>query len=217
MAKKNNISKKLIIFSKAPVNGLVKTRLIPSLGKDKATQLHRYMLNQTVLMACSLENTETELHCTPDTKHDFFKILAGKHNIKLLPQLGSDLGEKMSHAMKAGLDSAQQCIIIGTDCPSMNPAYIEQAFHKLLSNDVVIGPAKDGGYVLIGAQNHNHQMFNDINWSTSEVLKKTVKNLDHLGWKYHKLETLPDVDNHEDLSHLSTQYLHDAFSRDLKR
>ena len=203
--------KKLIIFSKAPIAGQVKTRLIPTLGIDKATQLHRHMLEQTVAMASGLEGINCELHCSPDINDDFFTYLSKTYQLDLLPQQGAQLGDKMAHAMETALNTSRQCIIIGTDCPMINESYIYTAFQQLDNSDVVLGPALDGGYVLIGGKVFDYQLFNDVTWSTSEVLNQTLKNINHLQLKYHKLDTLSDVDTHEDLKQLSTQYLHNAF------
>jgi len=203
--------KKLIIFSKAPLPGQVKTRLIPALGIDKATQLHRYMLEQTVAMTSRLQDINCELHCAPDTNDVFFQYLSEKYQTHLVPQQGEQLGEKMANAMRAVLDTSLQCVIIGADCPMINESYIYQAFQQLGSSDIVLGPAKDGGYVLIGSKFFDYQLFSDVSWSTPEVLKQTIKNINHLNLKYHKLDTLSDVDTGEDLNHLSTQYLHNAF------
>ena len=205
-------SKKLIIFSKAPIPGQVKTRLIPALGEIKATQLHKYMLTQTVEMSTHLKDIDCELHCAPNTEHDFFRQLTTQYGIRRQPQHGSHLGEKMAYAMNTALQTHSQCIIIGTDCPHIDTQYIQQGFDQLLDSDVVLGPATDGGYVLIGSKAFDYQLFNDIDWSTSKVLQQTLKNINHLQWKYHKLDTLSDVDTHDDLAHLSSQYLDNAFS-----
>lgn len=204
-------NKTLIIFSKAPISGQVKTRLIPDIGQNKATQLHQYMLEQTVVMASKLKDTSCELHCSPNTEHVFFKHLSEKYNIKLLPQHGVQLGDKMAYAMKNALKESSHCVIIGTDCPFIDDAYIEQAFDALTHSDVVLGPANDGGYVLIGSTIFNTELFSDVSWSTPEVLPQTIKNLNLLQLKYHKLNALTDVDTIEDLEHLSAQYLHNAF------
>jgi len=203
--------KKLIIFSKAPIAGQVKTRLIPSLGIDKATKLHRYMLEQTVIKVSRLNDISCELHCAPDTDHDFFNMLAEKYAIKLVSQQGLDLGERMANAMEVSLKNSSQCIIIGTDCPMMTPSYMQQAFAQLTDTDVVIGPAKDGGYVLIGCKVFNAQIFSQVSWSTTRVFKQTVKNINQLHLKYYKLNTLSDVDIDEDLNHLPSQFLQTAF------
>ena len=203
--------KKLIIFSKAPIPGQVKTRLIPALGIDKATQLHRYMLEQTVAMAFRLQGINCELHGAPDINDVFFKYLSKKYQLDLVPQQGAQLGDKMAYAMKTALNTSLQCVIIGTDCPMINESYIYKAFQQLNSSNIILGPAKDGGYVLIGANVFNDLLFNDVSWSTPEVLKQTIKNINHLNLKYHKLDTLSDVDTDEDLNHLSTQYLNNAF------
>jgi hypothetical protein len=205
-------TQKLIIFSKAPLAGQVKTRLIPALGRSKATQLHRYMLEQTVIMASKLKNIDCELHCAPDTSHSFFNTLANKYSLKLLPQQGAQLGDKMAYAMQAALSNCLHCVIIGTDCPTMNAHYIQQAFTQLRSADVVLGPAKDGGYVLIAAKAFDGRLFSRVSWGTSQVLKQTLKNINQLQLKYHKLNTLSDVDRAEDLAYLPSQYLLKAFS-----
>jgi uncharacterized protein len=204
-------AKKLIIFTKAPIAGQVKTRLIPSIGVDKATKLHKYMLEQTVNKASRLNDINCELHCAPNTDHHFFATLSEKYNIKLVVQQGADLGEKMANAMNVTLETCSQCVIIGTDCPMMSESYLHQAFEQLVDSDIVLGPAEDGGYVLIGSKIFDAQLFANVNWSTPEVLKQTLKNINHLQLKYHKLDTLSDVDTDKDLDHLSTQFLQTAF------
>jgi len=163
-------------------------------------------------MASRLQNIDCELHCSPDTSHAFFNTLANQYSIKLLPQQGAQLGDKMANAMKTALNSGSQCAIIGTDCPSMNASYIQQAFTQLHNSDVVLGPAKDGGYVLIAAKSFDYRLFSRVSWGTSEVLKQTLENINQLQLKYHKLDTLSDIDKGEDLNHLPSQYLHRAFS-----
>lgn len=202
---------KLIIFSKAPEAGKVKTRLIPQLGQHKATQLHQYMLKQTLINASKLHDIHCELHCAGDISHPVLQELSHQYKLPLCQQLGKSLGERMANAMQTALQTETACVIIGTDCPALSSDYINQAFDHLNNNDVVIGPAQDGGYVLIGSKLANREIFNNIEWSSAKVFDQTVKNILQLQLKYYKMNTLSDIDEHIDLNHLSESYLNQAF------
>ena len=110
----------------------------------------------------------------------------------------------MFYALDHALSLAEQVILIGTDCPMINEQFLELAFSSLdADHDLVLGPAQDGGYVLIGANRISSTVFQNIRWSTSCVLEQTLQNIEHIGWKHHLLPTLRDIDTYQDLSELS--------------
>ena len=206
---------KLIIFSKAPIPGQVKTRLTPTLSESSAASLHSYMLEQTVKLAQQSELAPIDLYCSPDTQHTFFNYLQQEYKINLKPQMGMDLGERMFNALNDSLNINLSSILIGTDCPVMQTHYLQQAFEQLETNknDIVIGPVEDGGYALIGGRRINKQLFEDIDWSSERVFTQTIEKINKLNWKYHKLDTLWDLDTPADLQRLSENYLNQISER----
>jgi rSAM/selenodomain-associated transferase 1 len=115
-------------------------------------------------------------------------------------QSGADLGEKMDHAFqKAFSDGYKSICIIGTDCLELTTPILNEAFRKLLTNDIVVGPAKDGGYYLLGMNHPQSSFFQHKKWSTNSVLADTLDDIKLLGLKVWKLPTLTDVDEERDL------------------
>jgi uncharacterized protein len=200
---------KLIVFSKAPTPGQVKTRLTPTLSENDAARLHSHMLEQTIKMAIESKLTSVELHCAPNTDHVFFAYLRKKYSIPLQPQIGTGLGERMFNALSNALNIHSSAVLIGTDCPEMQINYLQQAFDHLETerNDIVIGPVEDGGYVLIGATRIDKQVFEDIDWSTERVFTQSIEKINKLDWKYHKLDPIWDLDTAEDLQRLPENLL----------
>ena len=126
----------------------------------------------------------------------------------LNPQTGTNLGERMSNAFTEALQSSKYALIIGTDCPALTVKHLNQTFEKLNTDfDVVIGPAEDGGYVLIGVRKANKVLFENINWGTEQVFEQTMFNLSMLKWKSYLLDELWDIDTPEDLHRLPENYL----------
>ncbi len=199
---------KLIIFSKAPDPGQVKTRLIPALGETGAAQLHQEMLEQKLRLMTETEIATVELHCAPDRQHPYFRQIASSFNLELYTQTGEDLGERMANALQAALGTHSQAVIIGTDSPPLDLAYVTQAFQALQDGaDVVIGPAADGGYVLLGLNHYSSGLFTNIDWGTNRVCNQTRARLHQLGFTHVELDTLWDVDRPEDLD-LYRKHLH---------
>jgi len=194
---------KLILFSRAPEAGKVKTRLIPALGKQGAAELQQRMSRHIIDQVFQAQFSHIEIQCQPDSKHPFFLHLLTDYCVELNPQKGEDLGKKMAHAMQQALLQYKYVIIIGTDAPVLNNSYMEQAFQKLQSGiDIVLGPAEDGGYVLIGLSRFEADIFNGIDWSTERVLQQTRERIQQANMSYHELSTLWDVDRPADLARI---------------
>ena len=140
----------IAIMAKAPVPGLAKTRLIPAIGAHAAAVLQERLTERSVAMALAADIGAVTLWCTPDTSHASFRELAARLPIALKAQPGGDLGARMLAAIAAG---AGATLVIGTDCPAFTADHLRAAASALHDGaDVVLIPAEDGGYVLIGAR-----------------------------------------------------------------
>lgn len=192
---------RLVVFAKAPVAGDVKTRLIPQIGAENATQLHRLMTINAVKIATDTNVCPVELWCSPDNTHEFFQALKSQFPIALYDQQGKDLGERMFNAATDVLGRAKHVVIIGSDCPQFSRDHLTDAIKSLTieDNDAVLAPAFDGGYVLIGMNKADQRLFDGISWGTSDVLVQTRVALQNMGWCWHELPTLLDVDVKADL------------------
>lgn len=194
LLRKDNV---LIIFAKAPIAGQVKTRLIPDYSAEQANIIHQQLLEYTAAGLSHLKNIEVQLHCAPNQSHNFFQYLKSQYNISLHDQTNGDLGEKMSTALFNALLDYKKVVLIGADIPAIDKDYIQWAFTKLDQNPTVLGPAEDGGYVLVGLTKPQPSMFVGIEWGDVNVLQQTI---DSLSPEIPLLlDTLWDVDRAEDV------------------
>ena len=189
----------LIIFIKNPVKGKVKTRLAATIGDDMALATYRKLLKHTLNIV---------EHVTAD-KFIFFSdsidesIGYANTPVHKVVQSGNDLGEKMKNAFVQFFKSGYKRVsIIGTDCPGISANIFEGAYSKLNNSDVVIGPANDGGYYLLGIKEMHSALFEKIAWSTSTVLHSTIECCNTNNLSYSLLLALSDVDEEKDLVHL---------------
>ena len=184
------------IFAKQPQLGTVKTRLIPMLGIVGATQFyHRLCWQQLQRLDLVVYQDKLQLYAYPHYHHVFFKQCQQTFGCELYSQSGFDLGMKMATALQHGLQSAQRVVLIGTDCPHLDQTYIEHAFQALRHGAaVVLGPANDGGYVLVGMNQTVAPIFTEMPWSTEQLLEQTVRRLQNLRLNYHLLSVLDDID-----------------------
>ena len=161
----------LIVFTRHPQPGKAKTRLIPALGAEGAAELQRRMTLQTVgrAWAFGAASGKTRLIIaheggTPSAMRDWLGPLDYQK------QAPGDLGTRLSQAMlRAHTEGARNIVIIGTDCPDLTEAHLRTAFVMLEDSDIVLGPAQDGGYYLIGLREPQPLLFEAIPWSTGEV------------------------------------------------
>ena len=189
----------VIVFAKSPVSGEVNTRLIPDLGVESATQLQHDLTHERLASLTGSGLCEVVLYCSPDTTDVFFKDCARQYSVELKQQCGVDLGEKMANAIDEQIKDFNSVIVVGTDAPALSCDQIEDAI-KIINdgNDVVIVPAEDGGYVLIG-MNHPHKtLFLSVPWGTDRVMIKTRANGIAAGLKLIELESCWDIDRVED-------------------
>ncbi|MBT8439965.1 MAG: TIGR04282 family arsenosugar biosynthesis glycosyltransferase [Gammaproteobacteria bacterium] len=196
----------ILIFSKAPVAGQVKTRLIPHISARQAAILHETLTRDRLKICASSNLCDVQLWCSPDTCHPFFVDCKQYYEIQLHTQSGRDLGDRMSNALKASLSQYRKTIIIGTDAPALDMATIEMAVEQLDSNDVVLVPAEDGGYVLIGVSSYHDSLLVDVPWGTGNVLTSTVRNIESLNLRCSLLAECWDIDRPKDLERYLTMY-----------
>jgi rSAM/selenodomain-associated transferase 1 len=189
------------VFCKAPVAGKVKTRLMPELTADQAAKVHRQLTYQTLELVTSSKLCPVQLWCTPDIDHPFFVEMAATFPLTLHLQLPGDLGERMHHALQSNNGENRQTLLMGCDCVSLTKNDLSQALNALIANnDIVLAPAEDGGYCLIGVSNVRikKEVFEDITWGTSIVLEQTRHKINTLGLRCLELNTQWDVDFYTD-------------------
>jgi rSAM/selenodomain-associated transferase 1 len=195
---------RIAIMAKAPVAGLAKTRLIPELGAHGAAVLAGRLLERAVETAVGASIGPVSLWTTPDPGHPAFRALAAHHPITLETQPAGDLGARMLAAMIAARGPV---IVIGTDCPALTGDHLRHAARALQDgNDVVLTPAEDGGYVLIGVSRPQPELFAGMIWSTPQVMAETRARIARYALCAHELPTLWDVDEPPDLARLEREF-----------
>lgn len=188
----------ILLFAKYPVPGQVKTRLIPALGATRAARLHRRMTETTLDTAKAAGSSVVV--CAAGAPLRRFRAWLGK-GPAYVRQSDGDLGRRMEDSFdRAFRLGARKAIAIGADVPGITPDLLRKAFEALDFADVVLGPAADGGYYLIGMRQLYRQIFRDIAWGSGEVLSRTREILAANGISYRELPVLSDVDRPEDLS-----------------
>ncbi|OOV88512.1 TIGR04282 family arsenosugar biosynthesis glycosyltransferase [Oceanospirillum linum] len=191
----------IIQFAKEPVEGKVKTRLLGGFKPAETVDLHCELVSVTAEALLSSEAEARQLHIAGNLEHPFLAPFETQ-GFTLIQQVEGDLGQKMLAALNKGLEEFEQVILVGSDCPAISPVIIENAF-SALDNEchLVLNPAEDGGYVLIGC---NHRLpdalFDQVNWGTKTVLSETLSNAASLGLQVGLLPELWDVDYPEDVS-----------------
>jgi len=209
----------LAVAAKAPQPGTVKTRLHSRLSADEATELYRCFLKDTLLLMYSVPKTERVISYTPKGgeryfdgihsgnlgKLEKFGNLGNNGNPRLLPQRGESFGDKLHHAFEElfgeGFDSV---VIIDADSPTLPRAYLTGAFDELArpGERMVLGPAEDGGYYLIGLRRPHRRLFEEITWSSDRVLAETLERAREIDLEVSLLPMWYDVDDSATLERL---------------
>jgi uncharacterized protein len=185
----------ILIFCKAPVAGYVKTRLQAQLGAGQAVAAHLQLTQWTLARTFQLALCQVQLYCAPDIHHAFFKECRDAYALTLMTQQGGDLGHKMLNAFSAALSHYRQAILIGSDCPSFTAVDLREALLALQNGaDVVLAPAEDGGYVLIGLSRPEQILFENIDWGTEHVFQQTLHRCKQAELHTHELTMQWDVD-----------------------
>ncbi len=192
---------RLYLFTRYPTPGRTKTRLIPALGASGAARLHRRLVRQTLETLADFQR-QTNVDCRIRYDGAGAAAMIGWLGLGWCcePQGEGDLGQRMAAAVAADESSGAR-VIIGSDCPGITPAHLDAAFRSLEHHDLVLGPAADGGYWLIGLRHPCPELFVGVNWGTERVLSQTLAIARAQGLRTHLLETLTDIDQPEDLPH----------------
>jgi len=194
---------RMLVFTRAPRAGQVKTRLIPQLGSQGAADFHARLICHCLQMVTRAGLCPVELWCAPSCHDPFFQDCRERYGVVLHEQAQGDLGERMHKALESALAQAEAAILIGTDIPSIEEVDLDAAFQALQQGkDAVVGPAHDGGYYLIGLKQPNRRLFEGINWGTSMVFQSTLARLQQLEMDWLCLRELADVDTPEDYRRL---------------
>ena len=196
-----SLSISLHMLARAPVAGRVKTRMIPALGAQGACDLQQKLLQRALqLPAAGLHERFLWLDDLPTPE---LQELALGLGWTLVEQPSGDLGERMRRIATLGLAESDAVILIGNDCPAIDGDYLQAACSALHEQTVVIGPAEDGGYVLLGLRKIDATLFSGMPWGTERVLDMTLQRLQQLDWSPQLLPALWDVDRPEDLARLA--------------
>ncbi|MFT6844787.1 MAG: rSAM/selenodomain-associated transferase 1 [Flavobacteriales bacterium] len=195
------MSNTLIVFAKTPEWGKVKTRLAATIGNDKALEAYHLLLKHTEAVIAESGIPLSVYFTSKDDKQAYFSSKQIKKHI----QIAGDLGDKMKHAFQEQFDAGHnKVVVIGTDCYELKATHILQAFEELENHDVLLGPANDGGYYLLGCNKFVASLFENIPWSTDTVMQDTIAVIEEKSLTYTLLETLVDVDIEEELGNLKT-------------
>jgi len=193
---KQNVA--VAIMAKAPIAGLAKTRLIPSIGAHAAAVLQERLTERTVATALAANIGPVTLWCAPDPSHPSFCDLVTRSSVTLKRQPAGNLGARMLAAMAA---ANRPVLVIGTDCPTFTAEHLRAAANALHDGvAVVLTPAEDGGYVLIGERSPHSELFTGIAWGTATVMQETRARVAALGLTAIELPALWDVDTEADLA-----------------
>jgi rSAM/selenodomain-associated transferase 1 len=193
----------LQVFAKNPLAGQVKTRLAGAIGDDEAAAHYVRLVERTLATAIAARAAGVvdgvELWGTPDIAAPAFTAWAARFGVELKAQAGGDLGAKMRDALRSALSDGSCALLIGTDCPALDVAYLSQAVAALEEHDAVFGPAEDGGYVLVGLASAI-DAFSGIPWSAVDTMSATRIKLEAQHARWQELPTLWDVDSPADLA-----------------
>ncbi len=197
----------VILFTRYPRPGKCKTRLIPVLGDEETIKIHQQLVSHILKELGEYirrNNSELCIYYDGGSLSEMEEWL-GK-NYSFIQQQGDDLGQRMSQALTRALKQGRNVILLGSDCPAVSVSLLQEALDSLHHHDMVVGPAHDGGYYLIGltrnvSNDSCRKLFTHIPWSTPQVLNKTLQRAHEQKLHLHILPTLHDIDTAEDLKY----------------
>jgi rSAM/selenodomain-associated transferase 1 len=191
----------LIQFARAPHPGRAKTRLRPVLDPIAAARFSAALTLHTCRVLCASRLAPVEVWTDDIADLPLWEQCREAGASALRQQRGDDLGARMHHALADALTRRRQVVLVGSDCPALDPGYLARALAALERSEVVLGPAQDGGYVLIGVRRLHVSLFNGVAWGSDRVLRQTNQRLAQLGWVSQELPVLRDVDRPADLGY----------------
>jgi len=194
----------IAVMAKAPKAGQVKTRLVPPLTREEAAELYRCLLLDKILQVGTLSGVDPYLAYTPPEAQAHMASLAPQ-DFTLIPQAGSDLGDRLHRLSAILLERGHPgVIIIDSDTPTLPSTYLFDALDRIQneSTDLVLGPAEDGGYYLIGLKRPCRSLFDNIPWSGPSVLTETLRRASAQRLEVATLPPWFDVDTPNDLARL---------------
>ncbi len=198
MSKKEN----LILFCRAPEKGKVKTRLAATIGQDAALRVSEYLLSRTIELLARTDFSKTI--CYLGEGEDYFREF--EKDFSLTRQRGDDLGERMYNAIRRSYQQGySKSILLGSDIVDLTIEDFSDALTSLVNNDIVLGPAKDGGYYLVG-MNSPQDIFSGIPWGSSNTLKSTIDKIRSKGLSFALLSQRHDIDREEDLKSFAEHF-----------
>ncbi|HED15784.1 MAG TPA: glycosyltransferase [Gammaproteobacteria bacterium] len=193
----------LIMMARAPVAGQVKTRLAKTIGNRRAASIHRNMVRTQIRQLLAARICPIELHVCPQVRHPFFIAMRRGGVVRVEQQFGNNLGSRMLHAIRSGLQRAEAVILIGADVPGISVEQIRQVCEQLSSRDeLIIMPANDGGYGLLAMCRTDAGLFRGVHWGSRRVCKQTVRRARQLGISYRLSGVCYDIDYQRDLDRL---------------
>ena len=201
-------SRALLVFAKTPKPGKVKTRLLAAVSAEVAAALHEACIADTLRLVRKMRGCDVIVFAAGGT--GYFRELVKKQKrgarMRVLPQRGAELGVRMENAFrKCFAMGYREVVVIGTDTPWMGAERVRKAFAGLKANDVVIGPAEDGGYYLLAMRKFVPEVFRGIPWSTERVLELTLKVVERGKLRGKLLRRDFDLDRPEDLRAAATK------------
>lgn len=196
----------VIVFAKPPVPGKAKTRLIPALGEQGSANFHAHLVRQTLKNVCDSDLWQVQLWAANQSMPEFFNLCANEYSLEIHYQQGSDLGERMFHAISESLRQYEKVCLIGTDCPGIDKKLISYTLQQLDTADLLVTPAEDGGYVQIAARTIKPEVFSNVVWGSNRVMQKTLQNIEQTKLSGIITEPLWDIDIPKDLERYKKEY-----------
>ncbi len=189
----------LYLFSKAPVAGQAKRRLQAKLNAEQSAEVALGLLKHATTVLEDAWPGQCVLCATPDLKHGAFKYHADSSEWNTALQIEGDLGQRMYHALREGIDATGAAAVLGTDIPLLDRSILHQAFHAMSVGENVVGPSADGGFYFLGLAELPPNLFDGIEWGQSTVYGRLLSNAQSSKLALTTLPTLPDCDEFDDL------------------
>lgn len=194
------MKRQLIIFGKLPLPGHCKSRLTKQVGAEASAGVYARLLFATAGCLSRLAQTGITVELSVATAQGRAYFGEAFPELSVTEQSEGDLGERMRTTVERAFDAGvTEVVLVGSDIPDMSIDVVMRAFNALERVDLVLAPANDGGYVLIGMRSQTHPVFDGIDWGRSDVLAKTIAQADRLGISREMLEPLGDLDTEPDL------------------